>query len=149
MNDVTTESISQQFTEAELSELAACRHVINAAKSFDTLELLIAWAHNVAKIDTDRTAEPLSARAWGGYDLIGSLSLRDFLDKCVDRLDEPLRSKVSSTAEKFDNHFRSITVHDENNLLEKFTDGGLADAPWWWHRIPNSGPILTDLLESK
>lgn len=149
MNDTLTESISRRFSQPELAELDSVRHAINESKSFGTLELLTGWAHNVAKIDADRIAQPSDSRAWGGYDLVGALSLRDFLQGCIDRLAEPVRSKVVASTEEFDQQFRSITMHDENHLIEQFTDGGLAAAPWWWHRVPGSGPLLADLLESQ
>ncbi|MGV9823794.1 MULTISPECIES: hypothetical protein [Nocardia] len=149
MNEKLIEGIRSNFSEAELNELEECRHKINDTRSFGTLDLLTSWALHVDKIDKDRARTANDPSVWGGYDLVGALSIRDFLSGCIDRLSEPLRKKVAAVADGYDEQFRAVTKFDENRSIERFTDSGLEAAPWWWHRIPNSGPLLVELIGSE
>ena len=139
-------SIRSIFTEGETIELESCRHEVNPHRSFSTRDLVISWALHVDKIDRDRFKSADDRSIWGGYDLVAAMSMRDFLAGCIDRLPEPLRGKVVATTEKYDRQYRSITVADDDGLMERFTDGELSSAPWWWHRIPDRGPTLDELV---
>lgn len=139
-------SILSTFTEGETVELESCRHEVNPQRSFSARDLVVSWALHVEKIDRDRFESTDDRGVWGGYDLVAAMSIRDFLAGCIDRLPEPLRGKVIATTDTFDQRYRSITVADDDHLMERFTDGELSSAPWWWHRIPDRGPTREELV---
>ena len=44
-----------------------------------------------------------------------------------------------------DERFRSYTVDDPAGRMGKVADVDLTGRPWWWRRVPESGPIVQDL----
>jgi hypothetical protein len=62
------------------------------------------------------------------------------------RLSVELGEKVSSAIQPYDVMFRSITQEDRDQLVERVAEQSVSDKPWWWHRIPDSGPMLDELM---
>lgn len=148
VREESADEIRARFDDGEVAELESCRHQVNEWRSFGVLDLLVSWALHVEKIDSDRLGSAADRGVWGGYDLVAAYSVRDFLAGCLERLGNPLRGKVIGVVESYDTQLRSITVDDEKQVLRRYVDSDLTDAPWWWHRIPDSGPLLEELLGS-
>ncbi|MBF6172902.1 hypothetical protein [Nocardia blacklockiae] len=148
MSDELADGIRARFDDREKTELDSCRHQVNEWRSFGVLDLLVSWALHVEKIDSDRFRVAHERGVWGAYDLVAAFSIRDFLAECIERLDGPLKGKVADVAEEHDARLRAITVEDGEKLLLPYVDFELTTAPWWWHRIPDSGPLLDELLAS-
>lgn len=145
MTEDLAQRIKAVFSEAEREELDGYRYRINDEKSIGTLDLLVSWALHVQKIDEDRAKPATDRHVWGAHDLIAAVSLRSFLARCLDRLPEPLEGKVAGQLARYDEHFVAITREDDGRLLEQVAEEDLSGKPWWWHRIPDSGPIADEL----
>ncbi|MFJ1459614.1 hypothetical protein [Nocardia sp. N2S4-5] len=148
MSEELTDEIRSGFEDSEIAELESCRHQVNEWRSFGVLDLLVSWALHVEKIDSDRFGSAGDRGVWGGYDLVAAYSIRDFLAGCIERLGEPLKDKVLGVVDVYDTRLRSVTVRDDKRVLGRYVDSDLSAAPWWWHRIPDSGPLLEELLGS-
>ncbi|WP_280270701.1 hypothetical protein [Nocardia wallacei] len=148
VGDDLVNGIRARFDGHEALELESCRHQVNEWRSFGVLDLLVSWALHVEKIDSDRFGSAGDRGVWGGYDLVAAYSIRDFLAGCIERLGEPLKDKVLGVVDVYDTRLRSVTVRDDKRVLGRYVDSDLSAAPWWWHRIPDSGPLLEELLGS-
>lgn len=133
------------FTEDEQAELEACRYQVTPDTSLSVIQLAAGWACHVRKISTDRTMPPDDPHTWGPYDLVAALHLRDFLARCTERLPRELRDKVIAATLPYDQMFRDITQPDDDQLVALIEDESVAGKSWWWHRIPDSGPMLDEL----
>jgi hypothetical protein len=145
MTDAPLDNPNAHFTKEELGELESCRYQVTPDRSLSITELAASWAAHVRKIGADRTMPPDDPRTWGPYDLVAALHLRDFLARCTDRLPTELREKVIVAVLPYDQMFRDITQPDDDQLVALIEDESVADKPWWWHRIPDSGPMLDEL----
>jgi hypothetical protein len=139
--------LSARFTTYELATLA--RHPCQLApdRSMTAIELLTAWSLHVQRIDRERSESGQDPRTWDANDFVAALLLRDFLADCLVHLPPPLQSKVAEFVDDVDELFTSITRVDDRHLIDQVTDREQAGRQWWWQRIPDSGPILTHLLE--
>ena len=58
---------------------------------------------------------------------------------------EELSGKVIAAIRRYDELFLAVTQSDDDHLVTHVSELDLADKPWWWHRIPDSGPMLDEL----
>lgn len=137
--------LKSHFTESERTELESCRYQVTPEKSLSVIELAAAWAAHVHKIGADRTMPPDDPRTWGPYDLVAALHIRDFIACCVHRLPPELRDKVIAAILPYDQMFREMTQSDDSQLVARIEEESVEGKPWWWHRIPDSGPLLDEL----
>jgi hypothetical protein len=79
---------------------------------------------------------------WGAHDWIAALYIRDRVQHAVDS--RPAHDDVPATVQVTDELFRSFTTPDERHLLQRLADDSPRE-PWWWGRIPKSGPVASDL----
>jgi hypothetical protein len=133
------------FTESERAELESCRYQVSPQRSLTVIELATAWALHVRKIDGDRAAPPDDPRTWGPHDLVAALYIRDFLADCLSRLPGGLGEKASAAIRRTDEMFVAVTQPDDGHLVAPVAEVDVAGKPWWWHRIPDSGPMLDEL----
>lgn len=133
------------FTKGEWTDLEACRYQVTLERSLSVIELTAAWAAHVRMIGADRTMPPDDPRTWGPHDLVAALHLRDFLSHCAEQLPRELKDKVNAVIVPFDEMFQEITQPDDSHLVALVENESVADKPWWWHRIPDSGPMLDEL----
>jgi hypothetical protein len=111
----------------------------------DSIDLAVARADSVRKIDLDR-ALPYSDRSvWTEHDLAGTLFLRDHLHRALSQLRPPLLERMERHVAAADGRFRSCTVDDPEQRMAKVADVDMTDLPWWWFRVPDSGPIAEEL----
>jgi hypothetical protein len=136
---------SFHFAEDERAELERCRYPVTPQRSLSVIELATAWALHVSKIGADRTASPDAPATWGPHDLVAALYIRDFLAECIGQLPAELGEKVSVAIRPYDEVFRSVTQLDRDRLVAHVAEVSVIDKPWWWHRIPDSGPMLDEL----
>jgi hypothetical protein len=82
---------------------------------------------------------------WGAHDLVAALYIRDFLADWISRLSAELHYKVITAIRPYDEKFLELTQPDGEHLVARAAALSLEDKPWWWHRIPDSGPVLDEL----
>jgi hypothetical protein len=146
MSYVEPALLGGQFTAAERAELDRYRHTAGRT-SRGTLDLMVAWGLHVEKIDLDRASTVSDPGAWGPHDLVAALFIRDFLEANVLKLPPALHAKVMTFVSGYDERFRSVTQADEEHLVESVAELVVAGRGWWWHRVPDSGPIREELAE--
>jgi hypothetical protein len=137
--------IRSLFTDAEIAEIAAHAVPFTDERKLDAIDLSIAWESRVRKIDLDRTLPWSDRSVWNEHDLAGTLFIRDFLQDALDQLPPSLRERLERWVEEADDRFRSYTVDDPAGRMAVIADVDLTERPWWWHRVPASGPIVEDL----
>jgi hypothetical protein len=145
VTDAPLDEPNAHFTEGERAELESCRYQMTPQRSLSVIELATAWALHVRKIGADRTMSPDDPRTWGPHDLVAALYIRDFLADCVSRLPAELRVKASAAIRPYDEMFQALTQPDSDRLVARVAESSLEGKPWWWHRIPDSGPMLDEL----
>lgn len=140
--------VVRHFTSDELEVLDSCRYNYADGRSTGVVDLIVAWMLHVDKIDADRSAALDDPKTWGPYDLIAAMTMRKFVERCIEQLPDTLGAKVMSVVSVPDDHFRAITQPDTDDLVLRFEDDVAGETAWWWHRIPDSGPILMELRGS-
>lgn len=83
---------------------------------------------------------------WNEHDLCAALIIRDFLQRAIDRLPEEVASKAAAYAAAADESFLSYTVADSGKRMAAVAGMDANGRGWWWFRVPDSGPILRDLV---
>jgi hypothetical protein len=144
MDNISVE-VRGHFSRDELARLDDCTLTLGTSKLVTIIDLIVGWATHVDKIDCDRIESLDNPKTWGPYDLLAAMSIRTFLQGCVDRVPAPLRAKVVAVIDRHDGHFWAITQPDIEHLVSKFEDTDVDQKPWWWHRVPDSGPMLEEL----
>lgn len=112
-------------------------------KPVSLIEMIDGWAARVLNLYSD--ASGLSDFEWTSHDLIGSLIMRDAVQRGVEQLvqdDRPVPALEAADA-----LFRSFTREDPQRLLVEW-EPGIPSLPWWWTRIPARGPIADEIAES-
>jgi BMFP domain-containing protein YqiC len=84
-------------------------------------------------------------KIWGAYDLVGTLFNRDKVEAMLARLPEALADKVRGVVDEFDEEYRAITVDDDRGEIVEIGDVSRDRDGWWWHRIPDRGPVREEL----
>ena len=133
------------FSDAEIAEIAAHPIQFTEQRALDAVDLAIGWDNRVKKMDADRTLPWSDHSVWNEHDLAGSLFIRDFLQEALNQLPRSLRRRLEEWVARTDDHFRSYTMDDQIGRMARIAEVDLTDRPWWWHRIPVSGPIVEDL----
>ena len=137
--------LRSSFTAEELRELDAAKIKVTPSTERTALDLVEAWAANVAKIDADRALDPADRSVWTEHDLAGALFVRDFLHQALNDLPEHLREKMQPFVTDVDDHFKSYTVDDSGQRMAGIAAIDLVGRRWWWFRVPDSGPIAVEL----
>jgi len=133
------------LSDADLAEIRAHPIVLGTDPERDAIDMAVAWAKHVAKIDADRALAWTDHSVWNEHDLAGSLFQRDFLERAMGQLPTALREKLAVWVAGVDGRFRSFTVDDPDGKMARIADVDLTGRPWWWRRVPDSGPIVEDL----
>lgn len=133
------------FDNGEIKEIQASGIRLAGKTDRSAIDLAVAWANNVQKIDLDRALPGSDRSVWNEHDLAGTLFLRDHLDKSLDQLRLSLRERLERYVARTDERFRSFTVHDSGQRMAAIAEVDVAGRSWWWFRVPGSGPIAEDL----
>ena len=105
------------------------------------LYVVEAWAAHVLKLFEEHRVSSIG-EAWGVHDFIAALYLRDQLEAAlrgipgIDR--EPALVRVT------DHLLMSFTAEDSGRRLNRVRPTVPSD-PWWWRRLPTSGPVALEL----
>jgi hypothetical protein len=137
--------IRSVFTDEEIAEIEAHAVPFTEERQLDAIDLATAWEVRVRKIDLDRTLPWSDRSVWNEHDLAGTLFIRDFLQDALDQLPGSLRERLEHWVNEVDDRFRSYTVDDPAGRMATIADVDLTGRPWWWRRVPDSGPIVEDL----
>ena len=142
---VIPSDFQSMFDDAEIAEIEAHPVHLGGETQRDAIDLAVGWAEHVRKIDADRALPWSDHSVWTEHDLAGALFLRDFLQDALDQLSPSIRGRLESRVAEADEQFRSYTVDDPAGRMAKVAEVDLTGRPWWWHRVPDSGPIAEDL----
>jgi hypothetical protein len=137
--------IRSMFSDAEIAEIATHTVRLTEDTAPDAIELAMGWANRVQKIDLDRALPWSDRTVWNEHDLAGTLFVRDFLQDALEQLPATLRERLETWVAESDERFRSYTVDDPAGRMAKIAEVDLTGRPWWWRRVPDSGPITEDL----
>ncbi|WP_190816524.1 hypothetical protein [Saccharopolyspora pogona] len=137
--------VGSNFTADDIDQLSATMVDVAPSRSVALAELIEAWRRHVDKIDSDRARSADDRSVWVAHDLVAALSLRDFVQKGRDLLDSVLRDKVDRHLDQVDSRFLDITEEDARNLVGVVAERDVTTKGWWWHRIPDSGPMREDI----
>jgi hypothetical protein len=146
MRDLPAE-LGSMFDASETAEIESNRINLSESTTVDAFDLALSWASKVRKIDLDRALPRSDRTVWNEHDLAGMMFWRDHLQRSVDQLRPALRTRMERFVADADSRFRSITVEDSGQRMASIAGVTLTDRSWWWHRVPNSGPIAEDLDE--
>jgi hypothetical protein len=142
---VTPALPSALFAPDEIARIESLAIPFGSDQTVDALRFAAGWAARVAKFDADRARPWTDRTVWNEHDLAGSLHQRDFLQRALDELPEPLRERLAAWVSGVDDHFRAYTVDDPDGRMAKIADVDLTGRSWWWRRVPVDGPIVRDL----
>jgi hypothetical protein len=146
MREIPAE-IRSVLTEDEISDIADHPLALADGTKSDAIDLAVAWALHVRKIDQDR-ALPWSDRSvWTEYDLAGALFLRDRVENALNKLPSTLAIKLRTYVDTSDAAFHSFTIEDYGERIAKIASVDVIGRGWWWFRVPDSGPIAQDLAK--
>jgi hypothetical protein len=131
------------FAPAEVSQLP--RELIEPAAG---------WAGHVERLKSElRVTVATHPQSWGFHDYIATLLIRDRVERLLPSVPEALRNRVTAFIQRYDDELTSFTEDDRDELLIRFASsgGGLTEkefmaSQWWWRRIPQSGPVVEELL---
>ena len=144
-NRIIPPQIRAMFDDDEIAEIGTHPIVLGESTEGDAIDMAMAWAAHVQKIDADRVLPWEDHSVWTEHDLAAALYIRDFLQLALDRLSPSLRDRLQQYVTTIDEHFQSYTVDDPAGRMAKVADVDLTGRPWWWRRVPDSGPIVQDL----
>jgi hypothetical protein len=137
--------IRSLFSDAEIAEIATHPVRLTEQRDLDAIDLAIAWESSVQKFDLDRALPWSDHSVWNEHDLAGTFFNRDRLQQALEQLPAALRGRLAGRVAEVDEWFHSFTVDDPAGRMARIAEVDLADRPWWWRRIPDSGPIRKDL----
>src|SRR5690242_10917979 len=115
MSKETSRSLSLRLTSGDLDALRDVVIQISELKSLNLLDLLSAWKYHVAKLEDDTSLQSSDRSAWGAYDLIAALILRDSVEIGMSSLQKNIRQRIQGVLNEIDNRFISYTERDEFN----------------------------------
>jgi hypothetical protein len=144
MREIPSE-IRALLSDTDITEIAAHPVQFTDDKTLDAVDLAWGWASRVRKMDNDRALPWSDRTVWNEHDLAGSLFIRNFLQKALEKVPESVRPRLQDYVDQADAQFRSYTVDDPAGKMARIAHVDLAGRPWWWRRVPVSGPITEDL----
>ncbi|HEX4249106.1 MAG TPA: hypothetical protein VH008_14685 [Pseudonocardia sp.] len=138
-------AIRAVFNDSELSDIAAHPIIRADGSDADAIDLAVAWDLHVQKIDQDRALPWSDRTVWTEHDLAGALFIRDALETSLAELPPSVAERMRGYIATSDEQFRSFTVDDSGDRIAKIACVDVGGRPWWWFRVPSSGPIAEDL----
>jgi hypothetical protein len=89
-------------------------------------------------------AETVNAYDGTIEEYLNDLTSRDGLELIIDRAPDSVRLGLERLVAETDEIYRRETVEDVEQRLRHFFRIADEDG-WWWHRIPKTGPIATEI----
>jgi hypothetical protein len=118
---------------------------VSESREIDLCDLVASWYQHVRKMETDLRLSDSDRTAWGAYDFLAALSIRDFVARGLEDLDPHYSTAAAAAVRDVDERFLSYTELDNSLRIKKFDDSISENLGWWWKRIPASGPIRREL----
>lgn len=110
-----------------------------SVQSFDWL--LLKWANSILELRSTTSTEIRDIM--NVDDLIFTLGRRDLIEQTIPRLTGQLRTAVERWVAAYDREYLSSTVEDPRDWVAYKAKGRSGEA-WWWHRIPDCGPVAEE-----
>lgn len=145
MNDEIKQWLSRFLGASEISKVQQVSVRVSATREIDLCDLIAGWYQHVRKIENDLPLPNSDRTAWGVYDLLAALSLRDFVARGLGELDADYSAAAAVAVRDVDERFLSYTERDDSRCIEKLDDSISENRGWWWKRIPISGPIRREM----
>jgi hypothetical protein len=109
-------------------------------------ELVDGWVQHVDRLHREQRATARDPYAWGAHDYLAALHLRTMVASAVGHHGTAIREAADRLLAATDEEFMSFTEPDPVHVVESFAGQRCNDSEWWWHRIPSSGPVRSELL---
>jgi hypothetical protein len=145
MTDSIDDLLVQCLSAGELSTVRATLVEMGPDRQIDVPSVLEAWRRHVEKMESDLSLPDSDRTVWGAHDLLAALSLRNFVWRALDALDDALVAKVNPLLLTIDEKFISFTEEDALAVIGRVDDLPADSGHWWWRRIPARGPIRREL----
>jgi hypothetical protein len=129
-----------------LSELQGQVHETGHGRTVVVLDLIDSWAGHVLRLFRESTGQVPDS--WGAHDYIAALYVRDRLGNALKRMTNEIHRDDPFSVQTIDSLFVSFTSADVEHQLRRFQDE-LPGDPWWWQRIPTTGPVATQLRAAR
>jgi hypothetical protein len=124
-------------------DFAAITILTGHGRTANGLDLIDSWSAHVVRFALESGASEPSGTDWGVHDYIAALYIRDQVRLCVHQV-TPTKEDAPFTVQAADELLRSFTVPDIDERLRHVAND-VPRSPWWWGRIPSSGPVARDL----
>lgn len=130
-----------RFTQSE--QLVGIVAETPSGRAIYLLDLVDSWARQMALIAAEAGA-PLGSMpdTRTADDFVGALYTRSRLEKALAMVDGEVSLGSVMAADEL---FRRFTVFDGTETLRRVYDDAPLQ-PWWWQRVPTSGPIYEELI---
>ncbi|MFF2624830.1 hypothetical protein ACFVUN_03545 [Kitasatospora griseola] len=146
MTDANQPWIHEYLPPDDLRTLDGVVVHLSGQRSITLPHLLDSWKDHVGKLEADLSLTSSNRSAWGAYDLVAALVLRDFIHEKLGTLDATLRSRVEPLLSEIDIRFKSFTEPDDQLRVEMLDARPGSEREWWWKRIPVTGPAREDVI---
>jgi hypothetical protein len=114
--------------------------------SITVANMVRGWANDVRRFIGNIHTTPIrDAVIWNADDYIGALTMRSMAEEARSQVPTQLQNELGEWLDRIDSDYRGFTGPDDSRLLEKWIRHDVPD-DWWWHRVPDSGPVLQELL---
>jgi hypothetical protein len=149
------DQVNSRFSEAERVELDAMDLNRFPEERSRLLNVIASWGWKVRVFagQLDRSLTEPDPKIWGADDLAGALFNRDRVETMLAQVPEVLSGRVRAAVDEFDVEYRAFTVDDNRDEITRVAHVGRDREGWWWHRIPDRGPVREELntllLDSK
>ncbi len=142
MTDSVGSRLGRVLSAGGASALRGVAVEIGPDRQVDIPSALEAWRRHVEKMEADLSLPDEDRAVWGGRTTcLRPLSIRNFVQRGLDVLDDDLAAKVNPLLQELDEKFVSFTEEDTMALIGKVDDLPSDSEHWWWRRIPVHGPI--------
>lgn len=140
-------AVEARFTAVELAELAQLNSSSSGQPKFRLVNQVATWGYEVQRLSgqLDRSLAERDPAILGAYDLVGALFTRDRAETATAGAPDSVRGRVREVLDGFDAAYRAITVDDARDEITRAADVRRFRAGWWWHRIPDRGPVRQEL----
>ncbi|MFD1575244.1 hypothetical protein ACFSEO_13980 [Agromyces cerinus subsp. nitratus] len=117
-----------------------------SGREMEVGELVAGWTAHVQRIVSE-AVRPQRRDDWGADDFVGALYLRDFVQLGLGTAGRESIGELEKVVSETDRMYREMTTDDDRHVVASFAGHLVADAGWWWHRLPMTGSIRAELLD--
>lgn len=103
------------------------------------VDAICAWREHVLRLARETALPPDDPFAWGVYDVVAALVIRDLLEEARECLPHDTKSGATAAVSEIDGWFEEYTEPDADRRLERLDGRYREDGAWWWRRVPREG----------